>query len=1006
MAINVGTAIAFLELDMSGFKNSLSAAGADLKNFASSGDIQNISNAMSGVGSELTKKVTLPIAGIGAAAVNASADFEAQMSKVKAISGAVGEEFDGLRNQAIQLGADTNFSASEAANGMEDLASAGFKTNEIMAAMPGVLDLAAAGAVSISDAASIAGSTLRGFGLEAEQVGHVGDVLAKLAGDTNAGIMDTGEAMKYIAPVSKALGISLEDTSAAIGMLSDAGIQGGQAGTVLRGALINLAKPTDASAALMKELGINAFDANGKMKPLNEVVANLKDSTANLTSEQKASAFATIFGKEAMSGMLTLVDQGPEKLSKLSETLKNCDGASKEMAGTMQDNLKGSIEAMKGSIETAAIKIGDVLSPMIKDCANWIADLVNKFSALPKETQEFIVKIALVAAAVGPVLIVLAKLIESVRTVISVFTGISKIASIVSALPALMNPPVLAIIAIVAAIGFIVYEVIKHWDDLKEYFGGFWDWLKKIFSQFWEWLKSFFTQWGPIILAIIAPFLGIPLIIWQHWDKVKEWLQPIFDWMCNAFDKVVSFFSNGLAGLKEAFDDFTSWASGIGKNICEGLINGLEAGWDWVFDKVGSMAQKIKDIFTSLLDIHSPSRVFRSYGSYIGEGLVEGINSSTDSVENATRNTANKVTEGFKNAINSDKASELVSSYGSDAMGAIAGVMSNNFPAIASSISGMSSYINGLLENLPVPVATILNNELGAVGSKLKEMAIDWASSKIEMSASSGVISSVTEKLKLHTSAVNISSLATNAATIATTALSSATSIFSTVMSLLTGPIGLVVLAITGLIAVGYLLWNNWDYIGAKLKSVWEGIRDFATNIFSGLGAVFEGFGTNIMDGLLNGIMGGIEGIKNCFKSISDTIKNTFKTLLGINSPSKVFDEYGNFIGEGLINGLDRQDSNITSKFEGLGNKIKSLGNVKPDFNFSNAAGAYSGSSSSILNNAPKHYTFSPEIKMQISIADAGAKGTAQLTSELKSMAQTAVKNSMVDEFMADALRL
>ena len=729
MAINVGTAIAYLDLDMSSFKNSLASAGADLKNFATGGDIQGLGNAIKGVGSELTKNVTLPIAGIGAVAVGASMDFESQMSKVKAISGAVGEDFDKLRDQAIQLGADTNFSASEAANGMEDLASAGFKTNEIMAAMPGVLDLAAAGAVSISDAASIAGSTLRGFGLEAENVGHVGDVLAKLAGDTNAGIMDTGEAMKYIAPVSKALGVSLEDTATAIGMLSDAGIQGSQAGTVLRGALTNLASPAKPAREEIEALGLKVFDATGKMKPLGEVITELRDKTKDLNSQEKAAAFSTIFGKEAMSGMLTLVDQGPEKFNKLSETLKNCDGASKEMAGTMQDNLKGSIEAMKGSIETAAIKIGDVLAPMIKDAAGWIADMVNEFSSLPKPMQEFIVKAGVVAAAVGPILIILAKLIESVRTVTSVFSGIKAAASVFTALPGLIASPGGAVVGIIMLIATAVYLIYSNWDTLKEYFGNFFSWLKNIFGQFWEWLKNFFSQWGPTILTIIAPFLGIPLLIWQHWDKVKEWLQPIFDWMVNAFDKVVSFFANGFEGLMQAFDDFGSWAGGIGKNICEGLVNGLEAGWDWVFEKVGWMADKIKNIFTSLLDIHSPSRVFRGYGKNIGEGLVLGI---------------------------------------------------------------------------------------------------------------------------------------------------------------------------------------------------------------------------------------------------------------------------------------DDHDQTITGRFEGLGNKIKSLGNVKPNFNLSSAAlsGSYNGSIGNFNNSGAKQYNFTPNITMHVSIADTGAKGTAQLTSELKSMAQNAFKNSMVDEFMADAVRL
>jgi TP901 family phage tail tape measure protein len=652
MGINVGTAIAFLELDMSNFKNGLSSAGADLKNFATGGGLQNLSSAMSTTGSELTKSVTLPLAGVGAAAVKTSMDFEAQMSKVAAISGATGGDLKGLRDQAIKLGADTNFSASEAAEGMELFASAGFKVNDIMASMGGVLDTAAAGGVSIAQATDVAASSLNGFGLaaSAENVNHIGDVLAKLAGDTNAEILDTGEAMKYVAPVSKALGISFEDTAASIGLLSNAGIKGSQAGTTLRSALTNLAAPTDSAAALMQRLGLNFFDSEGKMKSMTDILTELKDKTAGLTQQEKASAMETLFGKEAMSGMLAMVDQGPEKFDELSKSLRDCDGASKEMAGVMSNNLKGAMNAMEGSLETAAIKIGDVLAPMIKSAATWIGDMANKFSALPQPMQELIVKVGLIAAALGPVLIILAKLIESVRTVASVFTGLRSAATVFTALPGIMNPPVLIILAIIGAIAAIVYVVMKNWDTLKEYFGNFFAWLKSIFGGFFEWLKNFFSQWGPTILAIIAPFLGIPLIIWQHWSKVKEWLQPVFDWLISAFDKVVSFFTNGIDGIKMAFDDFKSWASGIGENICKGLVSGLEAGWDWVFEKVGNMADKIKSIFTKILDIHSPSRVFRGYGINILEGLVGGIDKEEGSVNAKFGNLANKI-KGLGNVV-------------------------------------------------------------------------------------------------------------------------------------------------------------------------------------------------------------------------------------------------------------------------------------------------------------------------------------------------------------------
>lgn len=664
MAIDVGTAIAFLELDTSKFSNGIAAAGADLKNFATGGGLDNLSSAMEGAGSTLTKGVTLPIAGVGAASVKTAMDFEAQMSKVSAIAGATGDDLQGLKDQAIQLGADTTFSASGAAEGMELFASAGFKTNEIMAAMPGILDTAAAGGVTIAQATDVAASALNGFGMQADQVGHIGDVLAKLAGDTNAEIMDTGEAMKYVAPVSKALGISFEDTAASIGLMSNAGIKGSQAGTVLRGALTNLAAPTKGATKLMEKLGMNFFDAQGKMLPMTDILTILKDKTAGLTQQEKASAMETLFGKEAMSGMLAMVDQGPEKFDELSKSLKNCDGSSKEMAGTMSDNLKGSLTALEGSIETAAIKIGEVLSPMVKKAAEWISEMVNKFSALPKPTQELIVKIGLLAAALGPVLIISAKLIESFNTVMGVFKGVTTVmtavpravsgvtsafsllksaGSLFSSLASMITPQTILIVAAIAAIGFVVYEVIKHWDAISAYFKNFCKWLVSLFSGLLTWLKDFFSQWGPAILAVLVPFLGIPLLIWQHWNKIVEWLQPIFDWMCNAFDKVVSFFSNGLKGLVMAFDDFTDWASGIGKNICEGLVNGLEAGWDWVFDKVGSLADKIKGVFTKILDIHSPSRVFRGYGINTMEGYVLGLEDHESKVSNKMTGIANNI---------------------------------------------------------------------------------------------------------------------------------------------------------------------------------------------------------------------------------------------------------------------------------------------------------------------------------------------------------------------------
>lgn len=366
--------------------------------------LNKIGSGLEKVGGKLTTHVSVPLVAVGTIAAKTGMDFEAEMSRVKAISGATGDQFKMLEDQALSLGQSTAFSASEVAEGMENLASAGFSTNEIMEAMPGLLDLAASSGEDLATSSEIAASTLRGFGLEANKTGHVADVLAKNAAATNAAVADTGEAMKYIAPNARAAGLSLEEVTAAIGELANAGIKGSQAGTTLRSALVRLAKPSDPAATAMERIGFTAFDSSGKMKSLATIMGELNEKTKNLTDEQKQNTIATIFGTEALSGMTVLMQGGKEGLIDLTEQFKNCDGAAKEMAETMQDNTKATIEQAGGALETASIKMLNIVAPAIKDVADGIGDLADKFSALSPETQELILKMGMVAIAAGPVI--------------------------------------------------------------------------------------------------------------------------------------------------------------------------------------------------------------------------------------------------------------------------------------------------------------------------------------------------------------------------------------------------------------------------------------------------------------------------------------------------------------------------------------------------------------------------------------------------------------------------
>ena len=321
----------------------------------------------------------------GTAAVNVGSTFEAAMSRVSAISGATGKELETLKNQAVQLGAETAFSASEAAEGMENLASAGFTVNEITKAMPGMLDLAASSGEDLATASDIAASTLRGFGLEAAEASHVADVLAKNAADTNAAVADTGEAMKYIAPLAKSAGISLEETAAAIGIMADNGIKGSQAGTTLRGALSRLSKPTDSMVEVMEELNLEFFDSAGKMKSLSEQIKMLKNATKNMTDEQRNQAVVTLYGQEALSGMLALIHSEEGKLESLTKSYESCDGAAAEMAETMQDNLQAKFEEFGGSLETLGITIYEDFKEPLKDAAEEGIEYVNQLTTAFKE---------------------------------------------------------------------------------------------------------------------------------------------------------------------------------------------------------------------------------------------------------------------------------------------------------------------------------------------------------------------------------------------------------------------------------------------------------------------------------------------------------------------------------------------------------------------------------------------------------------------------------------------
>lgn len=418
-----------METQQRALNTSMGKLGAKLSSWGPK--LQEIGRNMQSIGRSMSLYVTAPVvAGFGAA-VKKSIDFDDSMRKVKATSGATSGEFQQLRDKALEMGAKTKFSASQSAEALNYMALAGWDTKEMMTGIDGVMQLAAASGEDLGSVSDIVTDSLTAFGLKAKDSGHFADVLAQASSKANTDVRGLGEAFKYAAPVAGALGYTVEDTSIAIGLMSNAGIKGEKAGTALRTMFSNLAKPTKAMKNQMDELGISITDSQGNMLPMRDVMDQLRGKFKGLSKDQQASAAATIFGKEAMSGALAVINASDEDYKKLTKSIDNSAGASKRMADEMEGGIGGSIRRMKSAIESLAISIGDVLAPYIKRLAEWVANAATKLNEMPKGTQKVVVGLGLVAAAIGPLLVTLGLMVSTIGASFKVlgplFKGIGKL---------------------------------------------------------------------------------------------------------------------------------------------------------------------------------------------------------------------------------------------------------------------------------------------------------------------------------------------------------------------------------------------------------------------------------------------------------------------------------------------------------------------------------------------------------------------------------------------------
>lgn len=426
--INAGTITAWLTLDTNRFNAGMESANSQLKawkddNLSLGEKIKGVGGALTTIGGTLTRNVTLPLVGAGAAALTVAANFDEGMSKVQAISGATGEDLERLRDKAREMGAKTKFSATEAADAMSYMAMAGWKTGEMLDGIEGIMNLAAASGEDLATTSDIVTDALTAFGLKAKDSAHFSDILAAASSNANTNVYMLGESFKYCAPIAGAMGYSAEDVAEALGLMANSGIKASQAGTALRFIMAKLNGDIKISGKELGDVTIKTTNADGSMRELSDILADLRGAFSKLTESEKSANAETLGGRYAMSGLLALVNAAPEDIGKLSGAINNCDGAAEKMAATMQNNLKGQLTVLKSQAEELAIGFGTELMPVAQDLVGVASSAVQAFSGLDDGAKKFIVYAGLAAAAAGPLTSVIGSVTSGVGSMITTLSG-------------------------------------------------------------------------------------------------------------------------------------------------------------------------------------------------------------------------------------------------------------------------------------------------------------------------------------------------------------------------------------------------------------------------------------------------------------------------------------------------------------------------------------------------------------------------------------------------------
>ena len=841
--------------------------------------LEKAGDKIADVGTTLTTHVTVPVMAAGTAAVKTAADFDSAMSKVAAVSGAAGDELDALRDKAREMGAKTKFSASEAADAMNYMAMAGWKTGDMLEGIEGIINLAAASGEDLATTSDIVTDALTAFGLSAADSGHFADVLAAASSNANTNVSMMGETFKYCAPVAGSLGFSCEDTAQAIGLMANSGIKGSQSGSSLRAIMTALAGDVKFCGESFGEIEIATTNTDGSMRELNDILADCRVAFAQMSESEQASAAQALVGKNAMSGFLALMNAAPADIQKLEGAISTCsdeidgyNGVTAKMAAVMQDNLGGQLTILKSQLQELAISFGEILMPAIRAIVMKIQGFIDKLNAMDPATKETIVKIALVAAALGPLLIIVGKtigtvgkLMQFVSNIPAIIAGAKTAFSTFGAAIGGISAPVIAVVAVIGTLVAAFTHLWKTNEEFRNNITAIWNQIKDTFHNFTQGIVDRLNALG-------FDFKNISEVIKAIWDGLCKFLKPLFEGVFKEIADVFKFITDIILSILDVFigiftGDWSRVWEGI-KGIFTGIWNFIVSTIKNVFntlDKIfGGALSKIKDVVVNVLT------AIKNFFVNIWDAIHTVVSTVLNAISNVIGSVMDWVHENITEKL------EIIKAVFTIVFDAIKNTVGAVFDAIHSVISSVMDWIHDNITEKLEMIKAVFTAVWNAISSFI-----------------SGIVNTIS-------------------------------SVISNVWNGIKNTISNVMNAIKNTVS------NIWNSIKDSVSSTIGGIKDTITNGFNkavnfikNLGKEAWQWGADIINGIVDGIKSCIGKVGDAVKGVADKIKSFLHFSVPDEGPLTDFESWMPDFMKGLAEGINKSRKYVEKAVSGVADAMQ-----------------------------------------------------------------------------------